>query len=41
VPPVRYDLCFYIAEDGIVISHRPEKRQILHSINSVVSVAEM
>jgi hypothetical protein len=28
--PVRYELGFYISEDGILHSHRREKPQILH-----------
>jgi hypothetical protein len=37
---VRYELGFYIPEDGIAHSHRREKPQILHSINRLSSVAE-
>jgi hypothetical protein len=36
--PVRYDLGFYILEDGILVTAM--KTQILHSINRLGSVAE-
>jgi hypothetical protein len=37
--PVKYELGFYIPEDGIFHSDR-RKHQILHSINWLGSVAE-
>jgi hypothetical protein len=40
VSPVKYELGFYIPEDGILHSHRREKTQILHGINWLDSVAE-
>jgi hypothetical protein len=40
VSPVRYELCSYIPEDGILRSHRREKPQNLHSINRLGSGAE-
>jgi hypothetical protein len=32
VSPVKYELGFYISEDGILHSHRREKSQILHDV---------
>jgi hypothetical protein len=37
---MRYELGFYIPEDGILHSHRREKPQILRSINWLDSVVE-
>jgi hypothetical protein len=39
--PVRYDLGFYIPENGVIHSQRREKPQALHNINWLDSVAEM
>jgi hypothetical protein len=38
--PVRYELGFYIPEEGILHSHCREKPQILHNINWLSSVVE-
>jgi hypothetical protein len=40
VSPVRYELEFYIPEDGILYSDSREKPQILNRINRLDSVAE-
>jgi hypothetical protein len=41
VSPMRYELGFYIPEDGILHSHYCENRKKLHSINWLGSVAEL
>jgi hypothetical protein len=40
VSSVRYELGFYIPEDGILHSHSRENLKILHSINRLGSIAE-
>jgi hypothetical protein len=40
VSPVKYELGFYIPEDGILHSHSRENLKFSHSINWLDSVAE-
>jgi hypothetical protein len=37
---VKYELGFYVPEDGVLHSHSRETPQVLHSINWLDSVAE-